>query len=505
MKKKLLSILIAVFILLPCLLLTGCIRMDTSSEVDFRVEDGYVQCTTDGKEWQNLIATEDLKGEQGLQGTPGDDADVWTIGNDGYWYRNGNKTNNKATGDVGAAGNGIKSIAPSTDPTKTNTSQTTYIITLDDNSTYEFVVKNGEKGETGDPGKDTTYSTYTITYDYGVASSSFNEVKANDTVKSTEWLVGLPEIKPDYANGFKGWFIAGTEKQIEDYDFIGGNVALEARFDISKNVQSGLYKNGKYIKTWTDLREYYPDEAISDNSINYNKHGYSYFMGVNGYDALEGELVIDDSITEIETYALSSCTKLTAVYLPKNITQVNGHMFRTCSELLNIYINPNNEYYTSENGVLYNKDKTDLVAYPRNKDIVFLDGITAIKDAVFAERNDLTTIEIPTSVKALGKSVFLRCENLSQIYLHQNITDIGWQCFLGCTALNIVIIDSADVANGLITDVNNIFSDCLLENATVVFIKSGLETKDSVYLLANFTKQATSDKDGYDMYVKNVA
>ncbi len=66
MKKKILSVLIVTFILLPCLLLTGC--FGGSNNIDLRVENGYIQYTTNGTEWENLVELDDLKGSQGVAG-----------------------------------------------------------------------------------------------------------------------------------------------------------------------------------------------------------------------------------------------------------------------------------------------------------------------------------------------------------------------------------------------------------------------------------------------------
>ena len=143
MKKKFLTFILSICFIIPCMFMFSACSTTTPADIEFKVENGYIQYY-DGSNWNNLIAIEELEGEDG------DDADIWTIGNDGYWYKNGSKTNKKAVGGIGANGNGIKSIAPSTDPEKTNATQTTYIITLDDNSTYEFTVKNGTNGSNGD-------------------------------------------------------------------------------------------------------------------------------------------------------------------------------------------------------------------------------------------------------------------------------------------------------------------------------------------------------------------
>ncbi|MBO5394611.1 MAG: leucine-rich repeat domain-containing protein [Clostridia bacterium] len=372
MKKKILMFILSICLIIPAMFCLAACSLTDAPEIEFKVENGYIQYY-DGESWSNLIAIEDLKGEEG---DDGEDADVWTIGDDGYWYKNGVKTNKKAVGDVGQKGNGIKSITTSDDPLKTNATQTTYIITLDDNSTYEFVVKNGTNGSSGDQytigtdgywykngvktndkaigedgdeytigedgywylngekteykaiGVDATYATYTITYDYGRAIDFFETGKANDEIKSIEWLTTLPKIKDSYKNLFIGWCIEGSNKLIENYDFIGGDVTLYAKFVVNENSPSGLYQEGKYVKTWSDLKTIMPD-AITNNSINANidgQHRVSYF------DEMTEEIVVDDSITEIGEGAFTFCD-FKGIYLKDGVTTIGDAAFYGCKNL----------------------------------------------------------------------------------------------------------------------------------------------------------------------------
>ena len=55
-------------------LLTGCAKSADSAavaNVQMRVQDGYIQYYN-GTDWENLISTEELKGEKGDKGDKGD-------------------------------------------------------------------------------------------------------------------------------------------------------------------------------------------------------------------------------------------------------------------------------------------------------------------------------------------------------------------------------------------------------------------------------------------------
>ena len=81
-------------------LLTGCSNSTESAEaanVQMRVQDGYIQYYN-GTDWENLIATEELKGEPGEKGDKGDKGDQGEPGTQGERGPAG------ATGATGAAG-----------------------------------------------------------------------------------------------------------------------------------------------------------------------------------------------------------------------------------------------------------------------------------------------------------------------------------------------------------------------------------------------------------------
>ena len=70
-----------------------------------------------------------------------------------------------------------------------------------------------------------------------------------------------------------------------------------------------------------------------------------------------------------------------------------------------------------------------------------------------------------------------------------------------------VIKDSESISDGLVEQSSQgyLLFDYYDEeiNAETIYIKTGLRVTNSTFLLENFTKQATSDKTGYDMYVRN--
>ena len=78
-------------------ILTGVSPVENGVKLTLSNGDSYT--ITNGKD-----GAKGADGATGTPGTPGKDADIWTIGDDGYWYKNDTKTAWKAVGTDGAAG-----------------------------------------------------------------------------------------------------------------------------------------------------------------------------------------------------------------------------------------------------------------------------------------------------------------------------------------------------------------------------------------------------------------
>ncbi len=86
-----------------------------------------------------------------------------------------------------------------------------------------------------------------------------------------------------------------------------------------------------------------------------------------------------------------------------------------------------------EHQVLFNKDKTTLIAY-RSKDTNYtiLNSVTNIGDSAFRHCESLTKINIPNSVTIIGNSAFDDCSSLISINIPDSVTNIGKSAFWGC-------------------------------------------------------------------------
>ncbi|MBE5927545.1 MAG: leucine-rich repeat domain-containing protein [Lachnospiraceae bacterium] len=71
-------------------------------------------------------------------------------------------------------------------------------------------------------------------------------------------------------------------------------------------------------------------------------------------------VILPDTVTTIEDYAFS-LSDIESVTISKNVTQIGEYAFSECFKLAEFIVSADSEHYTSENRILYNKDKTSLL------------------------------------------------------------------------------------------------------------------------------------------------
>lgn len=106
--------------------------------------------------------------------------------------------------------------------------------------------------------------------------------------------------------------------------------------------------------------------------------------------------------------------------------------FENAINLISIDVDTDNQYFSSKEGVLYNKDKTTLLKYPADKRLMTttyktIDTVKAINKLAFYNATEITQIIISKSVEVIGESSFLGCKKLNTVVFEEdsNLVEIG--------------------------------------------------------------------------------
>ena len=159
-----------------------------------------------------------------------------------------------------------------------------------------------------------------------------------------------------------------------------------------------------------------------------------------------------------------SSTGLSEVSVPSAVSHIGERAFAT-NKIKKITVDENNQYYTSIDGVLFNKSETEIIDYPNYtqaesyavpqsvtsigeyafggdmqslKNVTIPDTVTEIGNGAFMDFYGLENIDIPETVTEIGDNAFNGCSQLASITIPNSVTEIGASAFRCCSSLQSV-------------------------------------------------------------------
>ena len=178
--------------------------------------------------------------------------------------------------------------------------------------------------------------------------------------------------------------------------------------------------------TVTSIGNYAFSSCYSLASVNFGNNSHLTIIGEHAFSSCISltSITIPSSVTSIGEYAFQRCISLTSITIPESVTSIGDQSFVNCDSLTTIEVDSANTTYSSEDGVLFNKDKTILIRYPKG--------------------NTRTSYTIPSSVTSIGDSAFRGCSSLTSVDFEENsqLTSIDDEAFSYCSRLTTITINA---------------------------------------------------------------
>lgn len=177
-------------------------------------------------------------------------------------------------------------------------------------------------------------------------------------------------------------------------------------------------------------------------------------------------IVLPEGVEEILPSAFGGCNSITEIRIPASVKSMDGSCFAGCN--IKAYeVDSNNPYFTTVDGVIFNKDLNTLVAFPsayphkhykipdttksigfeafseaRIESVDIPEGLLNIGEWAF-EFSMVRNVNMPNSVKKIGKGAFRHCYQLEKIHLSNKLEEIPTLLFSSCPKLTLLDIPSS--------------------------------------------------------------
>ncbi len=233
-----------------------------------------------------------------------------------------------------------------------------------------------------------------------------------------------------------------------------GSISQIDNYSIDSNMDSIVAINV------SEANEFYS----SVNGVLYNKSKTGLVIYPQG--KTDTSYVIPDGVRYISYSAFSGNNHIKSITIPASIESIDiypeiGTPFDFCSLLEEIIVSESNKFYSSVDGILFNKDKTEIIRYPERK-VEFVydipDTVEEIGPNAFYDCSLLIDINLPNGLKKIGDSAFWGCIALKSLDIPYGVAVIESYALCNCQSLkSITIPDSVDSIGSYVFSGNNAY------------------------------------------------
>ena len=161
------------------------------------------------------------------------------------------------------------------------------------------------------------------------------------------------------------------------------------------------------------------------------------------YNAFENcvdlrNISLGNGLEKLENMVFHHCSSLTSIKLPASLKDIGWGVFNWCTSMKYFEVDENSPYFTTVDGILFNKSLTHLIKYPAAKEgteYVVSENVTELNDYVFHNCHNLQKIVIPAKSKKIPQGLCEDCRNLKEFTIPASVTSIGSWAFSGCEKL----------------------------------------------------------------------
>ncbi len=238
----------------------------------------------------------------------------------------------------------------------------------------------------------------------------------------------------------------GEEESVEDAFSSEENTAALEDEDIASHRELDE-SDADDIFAWYETEDgtvtitaYWGKESVVTIPSELKGHAVTTLDNVFSNSSAVTEVIIPDSVQTIKK-SFMNWPNLTKITLGSGVSEIDDtYTFFECPKLKTMIVSDKNTTYSAENGILYNKAKTEIkyVCEGISGDIKISDKVEEIKDCQFWERSGMTGITLPNGLKRIGRNAFYYCTGLTSVVIPDSVQEIDMWAFKGCYGIRSV-------------------------------------------------------------------
>ena len=310
--------------------------------------------------------------------------------------------------------------------------------------------------------------------------------------------------------------------EVQDYAFMGAAFTGELR------LPEGLQRIGAagYITCQAVTGIFIPASVTEIGKGAFASYGHLEQITVDennpSYCSVDGSLFSKD-MTQLLCWASPEYDL--AYEIPATVSYIDVNAFSSKWGVNSFYISESNPYFSTVDGVLFNKDQTVLRFFPSNghvasykvpetvtkiaesaffscynlKYIILPDSLTEIENNAFATCVNLKSIRIPDGVEQIAYSTFNWCSSLKEITLSAGLKRVMDHAFLMCTGLkDVYFLGTEEEWNAITVRDDNQYSTVLGEDGESIVLSFGNGNEALTDAAVHFTfAKGDVDLDGH--------
>ena len=306
-----------------------------------------------------------------------------------------------------------------------------------------------------------------------IGGSAFANCVALDKVTIPDSVISIGDYAFQRCSGLASVTFGKSVTSIGSFAFQGCTNLIAIVAAVDNSVYSSL-EGSLFNKSQTSIIQYPTGKSgsytIPNSVTNIGRHACYDCSGLT-------RVTIPDSVTSIGQQAFSFCNGLTDVTIPESVTNMHYTAFLGSGALTAIVVNASNPFFSSADGVLFNKNKTLIIQCPAGKSgsCMIPSSVTGIESSAFSYMSNLTAIAvaldnpvysseggvlfdknkttfvqypggrtgsytIPGFVTSIGNFAFQTCRGLTSVCIPDSVTSIGEYAFSQCSGLTNVTV-----------------------------------------------------------------